>query len=156
MADSMLTIRRTRSRSAQTLFGNVMARAISCPNTRYSIPLDTLWPRMTHVLAEHALRRVDDAAIFVDFCVVSVAGAAMVAVTSLGAAFSVEGSGVRAVVFGVDGLLAVVVFMRLAVTAARSFAEEVASCIDLSRDSDTRSRATQIRTKDVEQHLPAI
>jgi hypothetical protein len=116
-----------------TVFGNVMARLIAYPTTRYQIPLDTMWPRLTHVIPEPELRRVDDASIFVDFSVVSGAAAAVVVIGSTIAGFLVDGSVLRAVGFGIGGAVAAVVFNRVAITAARSFAEEVQACIDLYR-----------------------
>ncbi|MBN3459217.1 hypothetical protein JNN96_34850 [Mycobacterium sp. DSM 3803] len=116
-----------------TVFGNVMARLIAYPATRYQIPLDTLWPRLTHLVPEPELRRVDDASVFVDFSVVSGAAAAVVVIGSATAGFLVDGSVLRAVGFGIGGAMAAVVFNRVAITAARSFAEEVQACIDLDR-----------------------
>jgi hypothetical protein len=116
-----------------TLFGNVMARLIAYPTTRYEIPLDTLWPRLTHVVPDPDLQRVDDASIFVDFSVVSGCGAAVVVIGCAMAAFLVDGSVLRALGFGIGGAVAFVVFNRVAITAARSFAEEIESCIDMYR-----------------------
>jgi hypothetical protein len=116
-----------------TIFGNVMGRLTAYSQTRYGIPLDVLWPRLLHVLPGPARRRVDDATVLIDFSVISAAASLVVATGSVATAYLVDGSGGRALVTAGAGVVAYAVFVRVAITAARSFSEEVEACVDLYR-----------------------
>lgn len=116
-----------------TIFGNVMANLYAYSEVRYGIPLDVLWPRLTHVLPDTARQRVDDATILVDFSVISAAAALVVAGTSAAVRIVEDDAGQRAAIAFVAAAVAYYVLVRVTITAARSFADEVVACVDLHR-----------------------
>ena len=49
--------------------GNLMSALESYPLERYGIELATLWPRLEHVVSDHARGRIDERNIYLDFTV---------------------------------------------------------------------------------------
>lgn len=118
-----------------TRFGNVASVLELYPLERYGVPLNTLWPRLLHVISQDTHQRIDEAKIYMDFTVVLSFLILLEVIVGIIATFVGPPTRNREV-----NLLIVVVllagaytFYLLSIQAFRTYAVQVQAAIDLSR-----------------------
>ena len=117
-----------------TRLGNVMSGLDAGMLNRYGINLGVIWPRLVHVVPAESRSHVDDANIYLDFSVIMsflsllTAGVAGVALRYGEPRDTILG--VVAIVLSVAFFL---LFYRLSILAARTFAAQIWAVVDLFR-----------------------
>jgi hypothetical protein len=117
-----------------TRMGNLMSALESYPLERYGIELATLWPRLEHVVSDHARGRIDERNIYLDFTVTMSALALTNAAVGAGVAAADSSRPLEIRLALPLGALALFwLFYLLSLLAGRSFAGEVQAVVDLFR-----------------------